>query len=313
MSLEASIKSVPDLCIYHSTRLAKMLRIAAFLMLLVVWTAGFALASNKGAGPNECKVSGEEAADLNVDASTDVEALHRYQNGVARMLREEEFERLDCLADQVRSGRERFPGGAWKLHLLYAGLYLPVEYPQHATQEDWTVLLQHLRRWIAARPNSITARVAFAWAHLQYAWDARGDGYANTVSESGWKLFEQRTAEARKILEEASRLPDRCPEWYLAMQKLAENESWGKNEARSLFEEAFKFEPDYYYYARLLAYYLLPKWSGSPGDTEIFMQEIANRVGGDAGNILYFRVATYVLCGCSDDPHLSWPRILKGV
>jgi hypothetical protein len=108
VNLEASINSLPDLCACHSTHLAKMLRIAGFLMLLAVSTAGFALKDNKGVGPNECKVSGEEAADLNVDASTDVEALHRYQNGVARMLREEEFEKLDCLADHARSERD-FP------------------------------------------------------------------------------------------------------------------------------------------------------------------------------------------------------------
>ena len=311
MNLDASIHSVDQFSAFRFIRAAKLLRIAA-LVLLLVGTSRLGLASDKHLEPNPCKLSDEQAAALNGDSSTDVEALHRYQNGIARMLREEEFEKLDCLADHVRSAKERFSGGPWKLHVLYAGLYLPVQYPQHSTEEDWNILLQHLRRWVADQPKSTTARVALAWAYLQYAWDARGDGYANSVSESGWKLFEERTAEARTILEDASHLPERCPEWYLAMQKVAENESWDKNEARALFEQAFKFEPEYYYYARLLAYYLLPKWSGNPGDTEVFTQEIANRVGGDAGDILYFRVATYVLCGCSDDPHLSWPRILKG-
>ena len=75
-------------------------------------------------------------------------------------------------------------------------------------------------------------------------------------------------------------------------------------QARALFEEANKFEPEYYTYARDLAYYLLPKWSGDAGDTEKFVQEIADRIGGEKGDILYFQVAAadYVICGCDEEP-----------
>jgi hypothetical protein len=59
---------------------------------------------------------------------------------------------------------------------------------------------------------------------------------------------------------------------------------------------------------------LLPKWSGDAGDTEKFVQEIADRIGGDKGDILYFQVAAadYVICGCDDNPKLSWDRIKRG-
>jgi hypothetical protein len=207
------------------------------------------------------------------------------------------------------------PGGLWKIHLLYLGLRQPVPYPVHATQEDWTDLIQRLQKWVKARPESITARVALAIAYTDYANDARGSGYASTVSKSGWKLSEERTAEARQILIDASTLTTKCPEWYVAMQMVSTNQGWSVTEARALFEEANKFEPEYYTYARDLASYLLPKWSGGPKDTEKFVQEIADRTGGDKGDILYFQVAAanYVICGCgSDNPHLSWDRIKRG-
>jgi len=59
---------------------------------------------------------------------------------------------------------------------------------------------------------------------------------------------------------------------------------------------------------------LLPKWSGDAGDTEKFVQEIADRIGGDKGDILYFQVAAadYVICGCDGNPELSWDRIKRG-
>ena len=270
--------------------------------------------AESNAKSDACDISAADAAGLNGDFSADIHAFSEFTDTAARMVNEEKFAELDCLADQARSGKERLPGGLWKVHLLYQGLPQPVPSSMHATEEDWTNLLQHLQRWTKASPESVTARVALALAYLHYAYNARGTGYANTVSESGWKLYKERIGEARRILEEASTLPVKCPEWYVAMQMVSVYQGWSETEARALFEEANKFEPEYYTYARDLAYYLLPKWNGKPGDTEEFAREIADRIGGDKGDILYFQIAAanYVVCGCDGDPQLSMDRIKRG-
>jgi hypothetical protein len=290
-----------------------VVKISILTLLVLAWS-GLSSAVEQNADSNPCNISKTDAAGLNGDLSVDIHALHNFMDTTARILKEEKFLELDCLADHARSGKERLPGGLWKIHLLYQGLRQPVPFPMHATPEDWADLVQRLQRWVKARPESITARVALALAYLGYAGDARGSGYANTVSESGWKLFEERTAEAKRILKEASKLATKCPEWYVAMQLVSVNQGWSVTEARALFEEANKFEPEYYTYARDFAYYLLPKWSGEAGDTEKFVQEIADRIGGDKGDILYFQVAAadYVVCGCDDNPDLSWDRIKRG-
>jgi len=232
----------------------------------------------------------------------------------SRILKEEKFVELDCLADRARSGKERLPGGLWRIHLLYQGLRYPVLYPVHATQEDWTGHLQLLQRWVKARPESITARVASALAYLGYASDARGTGYASTVSESGWKLFGEPHSGSPANSQGSLEADRQMPGMVCAMQMVSVNQSWSVADARALFEETNKFEPEYYTYARDLAYYLLPKWSGKAGDTERFLQEAADRIGGDKGDILYFQVAAadYVICGCDNNPDLSWDRIKRG-
>jgi Domain of unknown function (DUF4034) len=288
---------------------------SCLLGLLLLTTSGLVFGVDQKSNSNPCNIGEKDAAGLNVDFSADVHAGHEYAGTIARMLKEEKFEELDCLADQVRSAKERFPGGAWKIHELYAALYEPTQYPvKHATQEDWDNLLQHLQRWATARPKSVTVRVALARTYILYAFDARGNGQATTVSDSGWKLFEERTALAKRILEEASSLPTKCPEWYVAMLLVAQNQGWDAARARALFDQAFQFEPGYYYHARVLARYLLPRWIGQPGDTEMFIQEVTGRVGGEKGDILYFELATadYVLCGCPDSPKLSLEKIEKG-
>jgi len=265
--------------------------------------------------PNLCNMSDEDAAGLNGDLSVDVHAERNYAGTIAHMLKEEKFEELDCVADRARSSKEQFSGGGWKLHTLYTGLDSPIQFPvTHATEEDWDELLQRLQRWVTVRSESATARIALASAYLGYAGDARGDGDANTVSESGWKLIGERTEEARRILDEAAALPTKCPEWYVATLLVAQNQGWNATEKRKLFERAFKFEPGYHYSAGVLAYYLLPKWGGKVGDTENFIQEAADRIGGEQGDIFYFQVATmpHLICGCDEDPHLSWERIERG-
>jgi Domain of unknown function (DUF4034) len=267
-----------------------VVRISILVLLVLAWTE-VSSAAEQNVNSNPCNISEADAAGLNGDIGVDIHALHNFEDTAGSMLKEEKFAELDCLADHARSGRERLPGGLWKIQLLYQGLRQPVSLPMHATQEDWTYLLQRLQKWVKACPKSITARVALALAYVDYASDARGSGYANTVTETGWKLFGERTAEAKRILEEASKLPTKCPEWYVAMQMVSINEGWSVTEARALFEEASKFEPEYYIYARDLAMYLLPKWSGEAGDTEKFVQEVADRIGGDKGDILYFQAS----------------------
>ena len=104
------------------------------------------------------------------------------------------------------------------------------------------------------------------------------------------------------------------PEWYLAMQMVAVALNWNGSAQYTLFERAIKFEPAYYYYYRLYAEYRQIKWGGEPGETEKFLQQQADRLGDDAGDILYFQVAANMICGCPSDTelHLSWPRIQKG-
>src|ERR1039458_8982109 len=82
----------------------------------------------------------------------------------------------------------------------------------------------------------------------------------------GWKLFGERMAKAKAILDENSALASKCPDWYITMQKVAQGQSWELPQATALLEQAIKFEPEYSYYYRIYANYLLPKGSAEDGD-----------------------------------------------
>lgn len=184
----------------------------------------------------------------------------------------------------------------------------------HLSQQDWKDHLKLVQSWVAATPNSITARVVLAQAYIDYAWDARGVETGDTVTNSGWKLFGQRLEQAKATLDEASALARKCPEWYYAMQSVALGQGWDRRKVEELVERAIASEPGYYYYYRAHAYSLMPQWNGEDGDAAKFAEQSADRVGGDAGDILYFQVGAKIVCACNEPEfgRLSWPRLQKG-
>jgi Domain of unknown function (DUF4034) len=252
-----------------------------------------------------------KAQDPAVDTARDLNALQTYQRALRTLLVQEDFDALDCIANGARSQKTRFSGGLWKLHVIYAGL----EHPEgHLTEPDWQQHLNRLDKWVAARPDSITARVALAGAYVSYAWAARGEGYSNTVTDNGWNLFSQRLAKARSMLADAWVLSPRCPDWFAVLQSIAQGQGWDADDEMKLFQQAVSFEREYYYYYRLHAGYLLPQWYGERGDAAKFAEESANRLGGERGDILYFQLAANLVCTCEDPEvlRMSWERIQKG-
>ena len=290
--------------------LSVAIRISGVAMLLLLLSHG-ASADSTGAkqqaAPRPCAFS-----DAEFDPSTDVHALDEYRDAVAQLLKQQKFGDLDCLADAARTGKTRFPGGAWKLRNIYLGLDSPR--PGHPTQEDWQQHLDLIEQWTDTNPRSITAPIALAESYVSYAWDARGDGSSSTVSDSGWKLFGERLAQAKTILDDASALASKCPDWYITMQQVAQGQSWELPKATALFQQAVAFEPGYQYYYRTQANILLPKWSGEEGDAARFAGESANRISGEAGDVLYFLIAERIVCACEDKEfsHFSWPRLQNG-
>jgi hypothetical protein len=233
-----------------------------------------------------------------------------YRREIAADFNEWDFAKLENEIREARASRERLVGGVWKVFLFYEVVSNP------ATQGGWPTHFEVLKQWKAAQPNSAAAQIALAESYANYAWSIRGSGTADTVSGSRWMGFSDYLAEAAKALAEAAKLQEKCPYWYEALQQVALGQGWSKAQARELFEQAVAFEPTYYHYDREYAYYLLPKWYGSEGESKAFGAEIADRVGGQQGDYLYFEVASVNVCSCeSDKPsmeNLSWPRIQSG-
>jgi len=223
-----------------------------------------------------------------------------YSPRIKNLLVQEDFAQLEKIAHQNRIEKGRLLGGVWKTVGFYNGTGMPV-FVGMPNDSDYADQIAREKRWIAANPDSTAARLSLAYLYLNYANLARGPGVADTVTDSQWGLFYDRTSQAKALLLEASVLKEKDPFWFHTMQLVAHNEGWDQHDARELFDEAVAFEPSYYHYYREYARYLLPEWYGNPGDVLAFAKETQKRVPEPNGSILYFRIVSALVCYCKPE------------
>jgi hypothetical protein len=111
--------------------------------------------------------------------------------------------------------------------------------------------------------NSSFAQLARGRAYLTYAWKARGTGYANTVSDEGWKLLSERLDIAANSLEKAWSLDPRNADICMEMMRVELGQGKGRERLDTWFLRGLKLNPASYniWYAKLE--YLRPRWYGS--------------------------------------------------
>jgi hypothetical protein len=229
---------------------------------------------------------------------------------VEAMLLAEKFDDLEQMANTYRTEKSRVKGGDWKLAIFYHELDRPMR-----DDADSTAHLEHLRHWMTARPESVTARIALAVSLHRWAWVARGSGTAEKVTPDGWQKFEARSHEADVVLDSCRSLKTVDPEWFTQKFAAGLAEGWDAGTMKDIFDRGIAAEPDYFYLYRDFANYLLPKWYGKPGESAQFAQTSADHLGGAVGDGLYFRIATVLIKhGDGGFPvnQLDWQRIQRG-
>ena len=106
----------------------------------------------------------------------------------------------------------------------------------------------------------------FRWqglAEYKRAWDERGTGFADTVKEARWERFEQHLKLAQAALETSWQMnPSNAYTAYLMMQ-VELGQGQGRARMQQWFDRAITLSTNYYDAAKLMSFYLEPRWYGS--------------------------------------------------
>ena len=222
-----------------------------------------------------------------------------------------DFAALDQMFEGWNDPAVRTRDGRWRLDALRGLLdQTNYDYPDKR--------LASLREWQQHGPASEGAAIATAQFWIGYAWHARGGGYADTVSETGWQLFRERLQKAEQVLLESRGYAADNPLWYYCYLQTALGLEWEKPRILELYKEAIERQPLFYWNLFAAIRAVSPKWGGSVELMDLVAKSAAEQAGGREGEILYARGYWSISGAINADQDLfrdtlvSWPRMREG-
>ena len=172
---------------------------------------------------------------------------------------------------------------------------------QHMNDEAFQCLFQPMEK---ALPNSSAALTAEGYFYIQYAWQARGGGWAKDVTPEGWRLFAERLAKADEVLNKAWQLDPTNRSAAIRMMTVALGRQQPRDVMGLWFKRAMEDDPDDSggFACRSMIGYLEPRWYGTPADMLVFAHECYARENW-ASNLPFVLVSVHdELSGMAKDP-----------
>lgn len=174
---------------------------------------------------------------------------------------------LDLLPEALRTP-ELPPGRAEALLTAVQGLHF-MDY----MKDPESALRDLVAPYAAAFPHGAGPLIWKGKAYVDWAWQARGGGFADTVTPEGWKLFAQRLAVAREALEEAYKRDPSDPRAPTLMIKVCMGQGSDLEQTTTWFTRAMTADPDNYEACDKMLFYLYPRWYGTPQQMVAFGRE----------------------------------------
>jgi hypothetical protein len=202
-------------------------------------------------------------------------------------LSEEQYAKLDALAEQLAASGELAEDGRpqlYKLARALAGYFETV--PESF---DW-VWPGKFKEWRQRSPTSALVDIAEAMQVHALAWRARGHGFSSSVTPEGWKLFAERNARAWELMVAAKNPASPRAIWYQLAIDIALDADRDPSEVAALFNEGIKRFPDYFPLYFSYARQYSPRWGGSYQAADTFIRAQVAAKTNHLGDVLYTRL-----------------------
>ena len=237
-----------------------------------------------------------------------------YRATVTQLLLRQQFETLETQARELRAQRPRFSAGFQRLYDFYEALTPAAAEASPQTVEQRLRLLQ---QWRAQWPTSGTPAIGLARVHRTLAWQARGGGFASTVTPEGWQGFREHSRQALALLEDAHLHSAADPTLYDLLLRTRKDLGRPRAEVEEAFRLGTALDLTYDHLYNGMAGYLLLRWYGRPGELEAFAARSAEQTKGWLGDGMYVRVAINALALDREEAlrlyNFSWPRLKRGL
>ncbi len=158
----------------------------------------------------------------------------------------------------------------------------------YAIDYGWALRLKKLEAWAKQHPSSDVAKLILADFLVDYAWFARGTGFADSVKTEQWNHFSERLEKALKVLEGIKK---RTPAYYDRALDIALGQGWDRAQHDALLTEYQMHYPKFIKPVMANYHWLLPRWFGAPGERQIYLQSQMSKLPESDADLLYTCVA----------------------
>jgi hypothetical protein len=225
----------------------------------------------------------------------------------------EYFAKVQALADYRNDAKCVFQDGEPQLQSIVDGVDMLLD-----DGNDWDVTKAGLEKVHDRFPDSALVAIIEAQFWYDYAWNARGTGFADSISADGNALFHDRLLRAQKILAQSKTTATAYPIWYEIAVSVSYLVGDSPIERNRLFKEGAKRYPTYLplYYRR--ANYLQPRWYGDWKKMDRFINWSTANTADKMGQSMYARLYWWVSSRMKDNESLfrdtkaKWPRMKQG-
>lgn len=118
---------------------------------------------------------------------------------------------------------------------------------------------------------------------IEYAWDARGSGTANTVTPDGWKKFKEHLAEAERRLTRDWELDKELALSHANMVVVCTGLGHGRDAMEKWVARTLEADPTNVQALQMKMGYLSPQWHGKPNETLVFARQLIQLKNWDSG------------------------------
>lgn len=188
-----------------------------------------------------------------------------------QMFMEGDYETLDSMLQSYATSIPDLPDGSSRYQGMVGGLEDLFEYASLDAKD----VFGRTSDWRRSVKGSIQAELIEAMAFQEWAWTARGGGYAESVSQQSWAVFAYRVEMAAAALREIEGRASSSPLWYELSVNVGLDQSLNAKELRTIFDRGISRFPEYLPLSASMLRILMPRWLGSYDTVDEFIEEMS--------------------------------------
>jgi len=228
---------------------------------------------------------------------------------VQSLFTEPDFDLIARAERELADSTQTFPNGDYYFDAWYWALY--VMFDQQPTRYRET-----LEKWKTATGGEGHVLLAEVMMRIGEGWEARGSGFANTVSPEAWAIYRARLEEADALLVSAPPALKKTGAWHALNLSLALQLNQERGADGPAFRSAVAVWPTYARIYKMAISLSSPRWGGSFNDVEAVVRYAYEKTKATEGAAWYANLYTDYFVGSSQytlrDSNANWTLMKKG-